>query len=95
MQTFLSNVIDDVLTKDRSISDYTFILPSKRAGVFLKHEIKKKSKEVLIFPKIISIEDFIDELSSIHLIDSTTLLFEFYAIYKSVTDPTRIDDFEG
>ncbi len=95
MQSFLSNVIDDILSKKRSITEYTFILPSKRAGIFLKHEIKKKSKEALIFPKIISIEDFIDELSSIHLLDNTTLLFEFYSVYQNVTDPKYIDDFDS
>ncbi len=95
MQTFLSNVIDDILSKERDISDYIFILPSKRAGVFLKHEIKKKIKHALIFPKIISIEDFINELSSIHLIDNTTLLFEFYSIYKNLTEEKNTDDFDA
>ncbi len=95
MQSFLSNVIDDILSKQKKISEYTFILPSKRAGVFLKHEIKKKSKQALVFPKIISIEDFINELSSIHLIDNTTLLFEFYSIYKSITDEKHTDDFDA
>ncbi len=95
MQTFLSNVIDDMLSKGKNISEYTFILPSKRAGVFLKHEIKNKSNQALIFPKIISIEDFIDELSSIHLIDNTTLLFEFYSVYRTVTDAKYADDFDA
>jgi len=95
MQTFLSNVIDDIFSKEKNISEYTFVLPSKRAGVFLKHEIKKKSKEALIFPKIISIEEFINDLSSIHLIDNTTLLFEFYSIYEHLTEEKYTDDFDA
>ena len=94
MQTFLSHVIDDVLSRSKSISDYTFVLPSKRAGVFLKEEIKKKSTGVLIFPKIISIEDLISELSSIVLLDSTSLLFIFYKVYCENTPDEVRDDFE-
>jgi len=94
MQTFLSNVIDDILSKKNNISDYTFILPSKRAGVFLKNEIKKKSKTAIIFPKIISIEDFIGELSLLNLIDNTSLLFEFYSVYKDLTQPEYLEDFD-
>jgi hypothetical protein len=94
MQTFLSNVIDDILSKEYNISDYTFILPSKRAGVFLKDEIKRKSKEAIIFPKIISIEDFIGELSLLNIIDNTTLLFEFYSVYKNLTQSDYLEDFD-
>ena len=94
MQTFLSNVIDDVFLKNKSISEFTFILPSKRAGVFLKDEIKKKSQHAIIFPKIISIEDFIGELSSINLVDNTSLLFHFYQIYSKHTPKEIRDDFD-
>jgi len=94
MHTFLSNVIDDILSKELDISTYTFILPSKRAGVFLKNEIKKKSKQALIFPNIISIEDFIGDLASINLLDNTSLLFEFYSIYINNTPEEARDDFD-
>jgi len=94
MQTFLSNVIDDVILKNKSISEFTFILPSKRAGVFLKDVIKKKSQRPIIFPKIISIEDFIGELSSINLVDNTSLLFHFYQIYSKHTPKEIRDDFD-
>ena len=94
MQTFLSNVIDDILSKKHNISDYTFILPSKRAGVFLKDEIKRKNKKAIIFPKIISIETFISELSLLNIVDNTTLLFEFYSVYKDLTNPDYLEDFD-
>ena len=94
MQTFLSNVIDSVLLENKELSSCTFILPSKRAGVFLKHELKKKLNHTLIFPTIISIEDFIGELSSLSLLDNTTLLFEFYTVYLNNTPKKEIDDFE-
>ena len=95
MPSFLSNVVDDVLKKQVSISHVTFVLPSKRAGTFLKQEIKNKVNKSVIFPQIISIEDFIYELSSIALLDKTSLLFEFYSIYLNNTKKELIESFDS
>ena len=95
MPSFLSNVVNDVLSKEISITDSVFILPSKRAGTFLKQEIKNRIDKPLLFPKIISIEDFIFELSSISLLDQTALLFEFYAVYLENTPKKSIETFDS
>ena len=94
MSSFLSNVVDDLLQKEIPLSNYTFILPSKRAGNFLKKEIKNKVHQPLIFPEIISIEDFIFELSSISLLDTTTLLFELYSVYLLNTPKDQLESFD-
>ena len=94
MQTFLNNVVKDILTKTHNLSNYNFILPSKRSGVFLKEQIKFLLSKPAILPKIISIEEFITELSTINLIDNTTLLFEFYHIYKEHTPLKETDSFD-
>ncbi len=94
MQIYLNNVIQDILVKTDNLSNYTFILPSKRAGVFLKDEIKSSLTQTTILPKTISIEEFIQELSAINSIDTTTLLFEFYHIYKQYTPEKEIDSFD-
>lgn len=95
MPTFLSDVVVDILQKEIPISDYTFILPSKRAGNFLKKELKNKLNQAALFPEIKSIEDFIYELSSIQLIDTTPLLFEFYSIYLANTPKDSQESFDA
>ncbi len=94
MQTYLNSVVQDISAKTHNLSNYTFILPSKRAGVFLKDEFKSSLHQTTILPKIISIEEFIKELSTINSIDTTTLLFEFYHIYKQHTPLKEIDTFD-
>ena len=42
MQTFISETIDDILIKQTSFEDCVFILPSQRAGVFIKDTFNKK-----------------------------------------------------
>ncbi|MCF6346840.1 MAG: PD-(D/E)XK nuclease family protein [Flavobacteriaceae bacterium] len=94
MQIYLNSVVQEILAKTDNLSNYTFILPSKRAGVFLKDELKSSLIQTTILPKIISIEEFIKELSNINSIDTTTLLFEFYHIYKQHALVKEIDSFD-
>ncbi len=94
MQSFLSKVISQVLSKNNNTSDITFILPSKRAGLFLRTEIKKQVKSSTLLPKVISIEEFITQISGITLIDHITLIFEFYSIYSLHTPKEKLDSFE-
>lgn len=82
MKSFISRVIDDVLTKHESFNNLIFVLPSQRSCVFLKEEVLIKTPGTAFLPKIISIENYIQELADINLIDATQLLFEFYTIYQ-------------
>lgn len=95
MQTFLSNVISDVLSKRKMpISHLTFVSPSQRACVFLKNELIRQLTTETFLPQITSIENYIQELAEIKQIDTIQLLFEFYSIYKQNTDKKELDSFD-
>ncbi len=94
MQSFLSKVSSEVLGKFKDTAQLTFVLPSKRARLFLKTEIKNQLTNTSILPNIISIEDFIQNISKLDPIDPIHLTFEFYSIYKEITPATEIDSFE-
>jgi ATP-dependent helicase/nuclease subunit B len=94
MKSFISKVIEDVLSKYKNIGELTFVLPSQRSCIFLKEEIISKSESTSFLPKIISIENYIQELADISLIDNTQLLFEFYSIYKKKITTENLDSFE-
>ncbi|WP_459210165.1 PD-(D/E)XK nuclease family protein [Aquimarina rhabdastrellae] len=96
MKSFLREVIEYAdRQEEQKISDLIFILPSKRAGLFLKKELANYYKKQTLFaPNIISIEDFIAELSDLQLIDNTETLFEFYEAYLGVNMSQPKEDFE-
>ncbi len=71
-----------------------FVLPSKRAGAFLKREISALIDKPVFAPIILSIEEFSEKVSELKTLDSTTTLFEFYSVYKKFTTPEEIEDFE-
>ncbi|WP_431132880.1 PD-(D/E)XK nuclease family protein [Psychroserpens mesophilus] len=94
MVSFLNDVVVDLQKKNADFSHLTFILPSKRAGVFLKHNISKHLNKTIFAPRILSIEEFIESLSNLTYADNTELLFEFYNVYLKHTPKEQIEPFD-
>ncbi len=95
MDTFLKEIIVDIHHKNYSISEIIFIVPSKRAGLFLKKELISYYNEDTFFaPTILSIEEFIAQLSGLQEIDAIETLFEFYTTYLNIHTHLEKEDFE-
>jgi len=92
MQSFLEEVIEKVASEHDSIEDLIFILPSKRAGTFLKNTIAKTSLKTAFAPEIYSIESFIEKISGLGYVSNTQQLFELYKAYLKNT-PREEDNF--
>ena len=94
MQTFLEEVVKKLKSNYKDLSALTIILPSKRAGGFLKKKLLHSIDKTIFSPKIISIEEFIEELSGLTIADNTLLLFKSYEVYKTVNPSHEKEDFE-
>jgi ATP-dependent helicase/nuclease subunit B len=82
MQTFISETLKSILNKQSTFKDTVFIVPSQRAGVFFKEELKKQVSAGFL-PNIINIEEFIEEVTGLKKVDNVQLLFHFYSVYKN------------
>jgi len=76
------------------LSSTVVVLPNKRAKIFLIEALKNQVSTNIFSPEIISIEDFIQNISGIRSIDSIELLFEFYEVYLSITENKNQQSFE-
>ncbi len=81
----------DLKEKGLNPEDLYFILPSQRAGVFLKHHLSQIIDQPTFAPHILSIEAFVEELSGLRSLSNTNLLFW---LYKSYVDHTKKEDRE-
>lgn len=93
------NFLDKIATVliqnySNDFTNTTVILPNKRAKIFLIEALKNQTNETIFSPRIISVEDFIQEIANIRNIDAIALLFEFYEVYLSVTDLKYQQTFE-
>ncbi len=94
MLTFLQETLAHIKKSHSDISEITFILPSRRAGGFLKNQLRKEVSKTQFAPKICSIEEFVEELSNLKIIDSTELLFKSYEAYLKTDSIPEKEDFE-
>ncbi|MFK7812389.1 MAG: PD-(D/E)XK nuclease family protein [Maribacter sp.] len=81
MRSFLEEVIQKVAREHDSLEDLIFVLPSRRAGTFLKNTIAKTSHKTAFAPEIFSIESFIEKISGLAYVSNTQQLFELYNAY--------------
>ncbi|MBQ0733820.1 PD-(D/E)XK nuclease family protein [Aquimarina celericrescens] len=95
MKTFLKEVLLELHSTKEKISDLVFLVPSKRAGLFLKKELVTiYTNQTIFVPEILSIEEFITKVSGLQQIDNIQALFEFYEIYLNINPHLEKEDFE-
>ncbi|NVK53622.1 MAG: PD-(D/E)XK nuclease family protein [Flavobacteriaceae bacterium] len=93
MQTFISDTISAILSKQTTFENTVMVLPSQRAGVFVKQELKEKIT-VGFLPEILNIESFTESISGIKKADTVQLLFSFYSVYRKIEkEPEAFDTF--
>ncbi|PVW15231.1 PD-(D/E)XK nuclease family protein [Marixanthomonas spongiae] len=95
MQTFLEETLLSLKKNHDDIAELTLVLPSKRAGGFLKNYLGKHAQTASFLPKIISIETFIEQVSGLSIIDSTELLFKSYQVYLNTASFSEKGNFEN
>lgn len=91
MQSFISETVLDILKTTKTFENAVFVLPSQRAGVFVKQTLKNNITTGFL-PEIINIEQFVSQISEIQKADAVQLLFHFYTIYKE--QESNPDSFE-
>ena len=94
MDSFIKKVLLDLKNQNFNFSQSIFILPNKRSGSHLKKTLSEVISKTIFSPEIVSIENFIEELSELKLLSNTELIFEFYSIYLNITPKDKQEKFE-
>ncbi|MBA6314013.1 PD-(D/E)XK nuclease family protein [Cellulophaga baltica] len=93
MQSFIEEVVQELLDNGTNLTDTIFVLPSKRAGTFLKNTISKNIHQTIFAPEIYSIESFIELISGLDYASSTEQLFTLYKSYLQTSTEKDKDSF--
>lgn len=91
MKSFLEDIAQQY-SGLKDLEHYCFVLPSKRAGNFLRNYLKDSMSSTVFAPKITSIEVFVSELANTAYLSEEQQLFRLYEIYKSGA-PDPLDSF--
>lgn len=85
MQSFLEEVVGQVRETYPSLENVVFVLPSKRAGTFVRNAIAETAQVTEFAPEIHSIESFVEQISGIAYATNTEQLFALYTTYERIT----------
>lgn len=92
MKSFLAEVISEIYSRHpKNLQDLILVLPSKRAGAFLKKELKGLIVKTTFLPTIYSIEEFVQEIANLKQANNLELLFELYQTYCHLIPPEHRD----
>ncbi|MCQ2336123.1 MAG: PD-(D/E)XK nuclease family protein [Paludibacteraceae bacterium] len=69
---------------DRDLSNYCFVFPNRRAGLFFLKYMEEEAKKTTIEPEVMTIAEFFQSYSTTVNCDQPTLLFELYNVYSDV-----------
>jgi RecB family exonuclease len=82
MQSFIQQLIQDILAgHPEGLSKVCLVFPTRRAGLFFKRELAKKTDKPIWAPGILGIQDLIQTLTPRQIPDNLSLLFELYQSY--------------
>lgn len=94
MIPFLDQVAQMVCSKHERLLDVVFILPSKRAKVYLQNGLLQQTVEPQFAPQIFSIEEFVATLSQLKKAPQLQLVFALYDAYDKCIPSQPKDSFE-
>ena len=94
MKTFLAKTFDIVSSKHSVLEDLIFVLPTQRACVFLKKELKNNTTKTAFSPQVYSISDFLQSQTKYSNIPKLDLIFAFFKVYKNTLKEKKKDDFD-
>lgn len=81
---FLSQVVRRLLSSDTPLREQLVVVPTKRAGTFLQRElIAQLTDAATILPRIVTIDEWIIEMSGRVILDNTALISILYEVYAA------------
>ena len=76
-QVFAQNV-------GNQLSEYTFVFPNRRAGMFFRRYLGKALSQPIFSPEIMTINECFKSLSDLRVADQLTLLVRLYTLYQEL-----------
>ena len=94
MKTFLDEIAEEIINSKYPFESIKIVVPNQRASLFLKNALALQIQKPAFAPEILSVENFVEELSNLSKISPVDLTFEFYSAYQAVSDEKHRDSFD-
>lgn len=92
LQHLSRQIIDKYLKEQPNL---VIVLPSKRAGVFLKKHLQSQILQPVLMPLIKTMDELVTEISQLEILDANDVLLEFYSVYLNSSTNKENESFEN
>jgi RecB family exonuclease len=94
VESFLDLIVNEVSkSTGTDLSEQCIVFPTRRAGLIFRKKLAAKLTGPVWSPSIMSIEDFINELSPFPVSEDVELLFELFDVYKKFYPETTFEKY--
>ena len=91
MKAFLQEVAEYIYQKHGdNLKNLTILMPNRRSCIFLKQEIAKLYQKTTFLPEVLSLQDWIDDNSSLTKIEDVVAIFKLFDSFKKIY-PNKAD----
>lgn len=91
--TFLDAVAKAYVDQFNDLSEFCFVFPNKRAGTFFLRSVTRfLNEKAILSPEVLSISDFVENLSGRQVASRLDLIFRLYNIYKSISNKKGVGE---
>lgn len=94
MKSFLRQIAEQYYSAyGKEVSNFCFVFPNKRAGLFFKKELSAVlTGEPIFMPATLSINNLLQVYADLEQAEHITLLFQLYVVYQNVTKSSESFD---
>ncbi|WP_107037422.1 PD-(D/E)XK nuclease family protein [Brumimicrobium mesophilum] len=95
MSHFIDRIADHIFSEQIPLEHLTIVLPSQRAKKYLQRALFRAYGKPIFSPKIVTMNRWVQELSSLPIIEPTRALFKLYDVHLEVDkeEPQTLDEF--
>lgn len=91
MKTFLGEVAESVHASNPALGEVTVVFPNRRAALYFRKHLSNLLSKPVFAPRIITIEDFVAQFSSLRVPDKLVLISILFQAYRKIM-PSSADD---
>lgn len=95
MQTFLDRSAQYIYSQHshNQISKVCIVIPSRRGVLYFKQALAQLSDVPFLAPDVLSVDDFVMQMTGLRQIDPVALLFELYDVFKAIDPNVAFEKF--
>jgi CRISPR/Cas system-associated exonuclease Cas4 (RecB family) len=82
MKTFLQELAEKIYKRHPVISEVTVVFPNRRAVLYFRKHLSTLLTKPVFTPRLVTIEDFISDFSSLKVADKLELIYDLYQVVK-------------